>query len=218
MPCVSLRGALFAELKANSSRFPIKQIYHDRHHPAAWGHSLMAQMVVHQLEQALDRAAADTAGGAAGSRPSCALAKREMRGIAADGVPTAERPGPALWAPLYSRGDQAAIGECAKDRELERKLVAAKGFSYVVEGVDMKMKPGIVGYHAGDWAHFCVDVERLEPGAPFVFILGHLISYEHMGAARVSCVDDCTCDAQEVDAHVPGGKFSVFKAKTFSAR
>ena len=50
--------------------------------------------------------------------------------------------------------------------------------------------------------------------------LAHLVylqSYEHMGVARVSCVDGCACESTEVDAHVPGGKFSVFKAKTFHA-
>ena len=54
MPCVSLRGALFRELKANASAFPIKQVFHDRHHPSAWGHSLMAQMVVTLVEGAID--------------------------------------------------------------------------------------------------------------------------------------------------------------------
>ena len=88
----------------------------------------------------------------------------------------------------------------------------------VVEGADAKMKPGIVGYKAGDSGQFCLDVERLPLGTPFVFILGHLISYEHMGAARVTCHDACACEAMDVDAHVPGGKFSVFKAKTFAAR
>ena len=79
------------------------------------------------------------------------------------------------------------------------------------------MKPGVVGTHAGDYARFCLDVSRLSPNVPFVFILGHLISYEHMGIARVSCVGECACEAVDVDAFVKGGRFSVFKAKTFTA-
>ena len=39
-----------------------------------------------------------------------------------------------------------------------------------------------------------------------------------MGVALVSCVGGCACTPVEVDAHVPGGKFSVFKAKTITAR
>ena len=209
VPTVSLRGALFSELKANSSAFPIKQIYHDRHHPSAWGHSLMAQMVVDLVERAIDHAKA----GASSSSGSgaCAVASQEMRGVKL-------RPGPQLWNPLFSRGDEAPVGACFKDHELEKRIHKASGFKYVVEGVDAKMKPGIVGYKAGDSVQFCVDVDRLDPGASFVFILGHLISYEHMGAAQVSCIDACGCESQEVDAHVPGGKFSVFKARTFHAK
>lgn len=87
-----------------------------------------------------------------------------------------------------------------------------------MEGTDAKMKPGIVGKAAGDFAQFCIDVSNLQAGEAFVFIVGHLISYEHMGIAKVECLDECECAPQEVDAHVPGGKFSVFKARTFQAK
>ena len=76
---------------------------------------------------------------------------------------------------------------------------------------------GIIGHAAGDEARLCVDASRLAPGQQFVVILGHLISYEHMGVALVGCADECACARAEVDAHVPGGQFSVFKAKTFKA-
>ena len=76
------------------------------------------------------------------------------------------------------------------------------------------MKPGLVGTRPGDFVQLCIDVSGLELGEAFVFIVGHLISYEHMGAASVQCVGDCECKREEVDAHVEGGKFSVFKART----
>ena len=53
-----------------------------------------------------------------------------MRGIGPGGVPTASKPGPRLYAPLYSRADQAPVGACYKDHELQKRLVNAKGFSY----------------------------------------------------------------------------------------
>ena len=112
------------------------------------------------------------------------------------------------------------MGTCAKEAAL-RDIIepgSAQGFGYVVEGRDAKMKPGIVGRAPGDVVRFCVDVRRLAPRAEFVVILGHLISYEHMGVALVSCLGACVCTPVEVDAHVPGGKFSVFKAKTINAR
>jgi hypothetical protein len=229
VPCVSLRGALFSELKSNASRFKMKQIFHDRHHPGAWGHSLMAQMVVTLLKDAVIHAQQDAlrhaqqlragtgggggggrGGGLAGPKPSCELARNEQHGTGGRG--------PALYAPLFSRGDEAEIGACYKDRELASRIHSARGFSYLVEGTDQKMKPGVIGTRAGDNVQFCIDVSRLDVNAGFVFILGHLISYEHMGVARISCVGECECEATELDAHVQGGKFSVFKAKTFSAK
>ena len=87
-----------------------------------------------------------------------------------------------------------------------------------VEGSDAKTKPGLIGSAPGNRVGLCLDVSRLQPAQPFVVILGHLISYEHMGMVRVQCAGDCDCAAETVDAHVEGGKFSVFKAKTFSVK
>jgi hypothetical protein len=212
VPCVSLRGALFSELKRNSTTFPIKRIYHDRHHPSAWGHSLMAQMVLRQLEGAVANVVRETRESGRDSSKACALASREMHaGI--DGH------GPVLWAPLFSDHEEAPIGACYKDRALQARISRAKGFQYTLEGqTDAKMKPGIVGRAPGDYAQFCIDISGLARGDSFVFIVGHLISYEHMGVARIACLGECECPSVEVDAHVEGGRFSVFKAKTFHAK
>jgi len=221
VPCVSLRGALFDELKGNASAFPIKQVFHDRHHPSAWGHSLMAQMVTNLLEKAIEAAGAPSSaagvrlhrllsqGAAAGASSSCLAALDKAH------APSA----PKLWPPIHAEGDEAPVGTCLKDMALADKLqpTSTVGFRYLVEGSDAKMKPGIVGHRPADVASFCLDISRLERGKPFVLLLGHLISYEHMGIAKVSCVDDCSCEPVEIDAHVPGGKFSVFKAKTIVA-
>lgn len=116
---------------------------------------------------------------------------------------------------LLSPHTEVAVGMCVKDRELMRHVIQASGFRFKIEGVDAKMKPGLVGERAGDKVQLCLDVSRLEPGDNFVVILGHLISYEHMGTASLHCLGDCSCSPSFIDAHVPGGKFSVFKAKTF---
>ena len=208
VPCVSLRGALFSELRANSSRFPIRALYHDRHHPSAWGHSLMAQMVVHAIEGATRHV---------GTSSRRAAARQGAGACAVTLAEAARRT--RLDPPIYSRGEEAPIGACYKDQELAARIHSASGFRYFVEGrSEAKMKPGVVGWKAGDSVRFCLDVSRLARGADFVFILGHLISYEHMGVATISCHDDCECSPVEVDGHVPGGRFSVFKAKTISAR
>ena len=119
----------------------------------------------------------------------------------------------------YADADEAPVGTCLKDEQLRDRLQLSTsvGFAYTIEGTDAKMKPGIVGRKPGDVARFCLDVSRLPRGEPFVLILGHLISYEHMGIARVTCVDDCACEPVEIDGHVPGGRFSVFKAMMITA-
>ena len=65
---------------------------------------------------------------------------------------------------------------------------------------------------------FCVDTSRLALSQPFVVIIGHLISYEHMGQVSVQCEGECGCEEGPIDAHVEGGKFSVFKARTLNLR
>ena len=118
------------------------------------------------------------------------LSARERGGLA-----------PPLIPPLLSPHAEADVGMCAKADELQKYLVSAKGFAYGVEGKDAKMKPGVIGTAAGDEARFCVDTSRLALSQPFVVIIGHLISYEHMGVARVSCLAGCTCESTIIDAH-----------------
>ncbi|EOD30675.1 hypothetical protein EMIHUDRAFT_113096 [Emiliania huxleyi CCMP1516] len=227
VPSVSLRGALYSELKSNSTRWPLKQLFHDRHHPAAWGrssspprrtwHSLMAQLVIDRIRAALDAVAARRS---AGSRPQSACA-------AVSAEAAAGTPGPSgypLLAPLLS--PSAPVGLCLKGDELTRAMLNSSTFAYRVEGTDAKMKPGIIGTAPGEHAEFCIDVDRLGRGERFTVLLGHLVSYEHMGIARVTCEGatpphhlageargECSCPAEEVDAFVKGGQFSVFKAK-----
>ena len=39
-----------------------------------------------------------------------------------------------------------------------------------------------------------------------------------MGVVRAECIGGCHCESDEVDAHVPDGQFSVFKARTYKAK
>jgi len=227
VPCVSLRAALFPELKQNSSRFPLKQLFHDRHHPAAWGHSLMAQMLASRIGDAVAAVAARRAAAAArgdGATPvsQCGAVAAELAAAgAAEGAAAgaaAVSSGAAaggvamLGAPLLSKTLEASVGLCLKGDELTRAMLNTSTFRFKVEGTDAKMKPGIIGTQPGEHAEFCLDVARLEPGEGFAALLGHLVSYEHMGRARVTCWGECSCLPTDIDAYVKGGKFSVFKA------
>jgi len=203
VPTVSLRSALFHELKSGSPRFPVKEVFHDRHHPGAWGHSLMAQMVVDMVSSQVDRVS-----DVAGSR-RCDEAIREA---------AAREDIYGLGPPLISKTEESSVGMCIKGESIMDRVFSTKGFAYKVEGNDAKMKPGLIGTNVGDQVQLCLDVRRLALGQSFVVILGHLISYEHMGAVSVRCLGECGCPPDEVDAHVEGGKFSVFKAKTIALK
>ena len=161
-------------------------------------------MIVRLLHDAVS---AVHAAPSAGATPRCAEALRERGGLA-----------PPLIPPLLSPHAEADVGMCTKADELQKYLVSAKGFAYGVEGKDAKMKPGVIGTAAGDEARFCVDASRLALSQPFVVIIGHLISYEHMGQVSVQCEGECGCEEGPIDAHVEGGKFSVFKARTLNLR
>ena len=221
VPAISLRDALFHELKSQDARFPVKQVFHDRHHPGAWGHSLLAQMAVGLLSAAATEV---TALGAAraqeeGASFGTAAAVRDRLCGRAQGEARLRQL--RLTAPIYSETPEAAVGTCVKGEQVT-ELVAesppARGFAYKVEGSDAKTKPGLIGTKPGDSVGLCLDVSRLQPAQPFVVFLGHLISYEHMGAVSVKCLGECECKDETVDAHIPGGKFSVFKARQLDVK
>ena len=138
--CVSLRGALFGLLKGNASAFPIKQLYHDRHHPSAWGHSLMAQMVTRLLEDAIaQRSRQQQQQQQQRHLPSSSCVATAHEWQAAHEGATGNDASPArLWEPLFSKEDAAPVGTCLKDRELAAAVEpgSAVGFSYMVEGRD----------------------------------------------------------------------------------
>ena len=116
----------------------------------------MAQMVVGLLEKAIRKTLPERRLGS-----QCVVAAHEQRGTR----------GPPLWAPILSKSEEASVGACYKDRSLERRIHKAAGFSYVVEGTDAKMKPGIVGYKPGASVQFCLDVSRLQPDEKFAVIV-----------------------------------------------
>lgn len=207
VPCISLRNAIFPLLKANSTRFPLKKVFHDRHHPGAWGHSLLAQSVVELLRETV--ADADT--WQQRGRDVCAEAAAEWEG---------GRDALTQVTPLLSEDELPDIGMCTKADGLQAITLPSgtKGFEYLVEGQDAKMKPGMIGSKAGDTLQLCVDVSRLDEGDDFVIILGHLISYAHMGVVRVDCVGGCECTGDELDSHVKDGHLSVFKARTYHSK
>ena len=221
VPTVSLRDALFHELKAQDPRFPVKQVFHDRHHPGAWGHSLLAQMAVGLLSSAATEVAAVgvARGQELGASFATAAAVRDR--LCGQAQSEGRLRQLRLTAPIFSATTEAAVGTCVKGEQIAQ-LVAdsppARGFAYKVEGSDAKTKPGLIGTKPGDRAGLCLDVSRLQPAQPFVVFLGHLISYEHMGAVSVKCLGDCDCKDETVDAHIEGGKFSVFKARQLDVK
>ena len=118
VPAISLRDALFHELKSQDARFPVKQVFHDRHHPGAWGHSLLAQMAVGLLSSAATEV---TALGAAraqeeGASFGTAAAVRDRLCGRAQGEARLRQL--RLTAPIYSETPEAAVGTCVKGEQV----------------------------------------------------------------------------------------------------
>ena len=132
----------------------------------------------------------------------CAEALRERGGLA-----------PPLIPPLLSPHAEADVGMCAKAYELQVPGLG-QGLVYGVEGADAKMKPGVIGKAAGDEARF-VDTSRSRSRSLSSSSAPDL--YEHMGQVFVQCEGECG-EEGPIDAHVEGGKFSVFKARTLNLR
>ncbi|GFR47718.1 hypothetical protein Agub_g9472 [Astrephomene gubernaculifera] len=84
----------------------------------------------------------------------------------------------------------------------------AVGFFWVVEGHDPQHpKVGYVANRAGSELRLRLDTRRAEGAEAggedrVAVFFHHLRSYQHMGVAEFSCVSGCTCERQEVDAHI----------------
>lgn len=107
------------------------------------------------------------------------------------------------------------------------------GWAHVIERSPSGVpKPGWLADRAGSSCVFAYDVERPHrsngvgdsPAAhratPVIMNrvgIGYLRSYEHMGTVRVDCVDDCTCEGIDIDAHTEE-RISPLDLKYFSAQ
>jgi hypothetical protein len=176
----------------------------------------MAQLIIGRIEAAVATVAARRASPLPQPGSQCAAVQTEVA-LAAEADTRGGHSTPAggvaiLGEPLLAATVEAPVGLCLKGDELTRAMLNSSTFRFRVEGTDAKMKPGIIGTQPGEHAEFCLDVSRLRPGEGFAALLGHLVSYEHMGKARVTCSGDCSCAPTDVDAFVKGGQFSVFKA------
>ena len=69
-------------------------------------------------------------------------------------------------------------------------------------------KPGIAATEAG--ATLLLSLELGGINAPLLAVQ-HLVSWNGMGVARLSCIDGCRCSPTEIDAHRPNAQISILE-------
>jgi hypothetical protein len=158
-------------------------------------------------------AAADEA---AGSHWGCggALELQQLAGSAGllpGGGGAGARPPPLPLPLLLASADQPG-GLCRVDSELQALAVASHGFAWVDEGRHGASKWGFSAGNAGSWLELRLSTvvvggqrqrEEGRPPAHVKLVVMYLRSYEHMGAAEVSCASGCSCGPAVAEGHWP---------------
>ena len=74
-----------------------------------------------------------------------------------------------------------------------------------------KYKPGWISNTSGSVLRMTVNVENSSPGVRQTIGLSFLTSYEHMGTAKLSCVQVCRCSDKLMDGHERVHRHSIPK-------
>lgn len=148
----------------------------DKVHPAALGHSHMAQLMIAAIQAQFER-------WVAAGRPACP-----------------EAPNVSLPAPMWPH-NLATHATCARGEALRDLVVRSdtRGFAYEVEGAEVNPKPGLIARTAGSVLSLRLDAPvrgRGEGPPPHVFYaqVGLLASWAGgMGRANITCAGACRC-------------------------
>ncbi|KAL4442048.1 hypothetical protein ABPG77_011309 [Micractinium sp. CCAP 211/92] len=216
LPSPSLRNALYPLMQADVAPFKVGRVrkvgdkslagtklptagprladdylYHDGIHPSDTGHKALAELLAAVVQTAVDNVLAD--------------GKVPERGRPPELKPL------HLPPPMIPGNNDAPTSVCAMQEDFKAVAKATSGFTYMAERPEgetfVEQKWGYRGETPGSWIELQVSTEESpgKRGAATVY-LGHLRSYEGMGAARVECRSGCTCAPSRADglwsAHV----------------
>ncbi|KAI7846460.1 hypothetical protein COHA_000070 [Chlorella ohadii] len=125
----------------------------------------------------------------------------------------------ALADLLVTLTQETSVGLAARPLGVDDEEIAHRAFEKVVvqqQGFEWKnerpkaefanQKWGWIATVPGSWAELEVDTTTGMQGDLAAeqndVMLTHLISYEHMGKAKVECISGCTCEPTEFNGHV----------------
>lgn len=183
VPSLSMRNALFHEVKANATAHQrLTDVMLDRVHPAVLGHQFAAALSVSFLrQQLLQMSATDQL-----VPPSTASLAQPSRA--------------QLPPPMFPGNEDADRYVCVRGKELLPLVHSYGGWEYRVEGDRFSNpKPGLVATEPGKRLDLCWQPPPKWRRAAIK--LGYLTSYEHMGRANYSCSGLCSCRVGVIDAY-----------------
>ena len=122
----------------------------------------------------------------------------------------------------YGSMTSAVMGGVGSGEEvMSLQVLQSDGWEFVeydggADAGEKKYKPGWIATEPG--AVLRIELDTHFAGAKSVLVqLTYLTSYEHMGTARASCVEGCSCQEATVNALVKGEHHSVPKVHALHA-
>ena len=201
---LSLRDAMHAGLRDGahsalgwSACEWLNAFYKDRVHPSKQGARLMADALLQLLLQAQD--AEDAACGDAADAAAVGMAGADVSAVL---LPPMQLP---RFAPVAPGAFAAPLRLCNDVRHMEVRL--SDGWEFTeTEVVRNKTvhKRGWIGRTPGAALEFVVATrfKDVPPALNATLVVSFLTSYEHMGAAALTCVVGCACDGAALQGHV----------------
>ena len=200
---ISMRDAMLAGLRDGahtalgwSACEWLNAFYNDRVHPSMQASRLVADALLHLLLQAQD--AEDAACGDAADAAAAGSLKADASALL---LPTRL----PRFAPVAPDAFAAPLRLCNDVRRMEVR--AADGWYFTeTEVVRNKTvhKRGWIAHKPGAALEFVVATRFLKapPALNATLVVSFLTSYEHMGAAALTCVAGCACDGATLQGHV----------------
>ncbi|KAL4427831.1 hypothetical protein ABPG75_001920 [Micractinium tetrahymenae] len=224
LPSPSLRNALYPLMQADVAPFKVGRVrkagdkslvgaklpvagpklvdeyfYHDGIHPSDTGHKALAELLAAVVQTAVANVLAD------GKVPR-------------PGRPPEPKP-LKLPPPMIPGNNDAPTSVCSMQEDFKGVAKGMSGFSYVAERPNgttfVEQKWGYRGESPGSWIELQVSTEETpgQRGQATVY-LGHLRSYEGMGAVRVECRSGCACAPSRADG-LWSARVSLMQMHTF---
>ncbi|KAL1525030.1 hypothetical protein AB1Y20_019904 [Prymnesium parvum] len=187
VPSISLRNVIWHQMKANQTfhGLSLPQLYYDRIHPSDFGHTIIAQGLIHLFKHAR-------------------LIYHALRQSTVDDDVCAVPP--PLSPPMQSKvtAQENKGLECYNPPMFDKLVEPSRchGWQYVVErSASGVAKPGYIASTAGSSCLFAYHISNLSNVRRHSIGIGYLKSYTNMGRVAVECQYQCRCNTHVLEGH-----------------